>query len=447
MMMLAAWTALAAATVFPAPGAKNVPPDAVLQVAWDQTDNTAAPRQLRILDADSGSVADAIDVQPRVEVKDLGGLPGVKYYRVIFDRPRKASFFPRPGALLYGHHYAVEFPGVAGWRFSTAEAPPDPARPRLVVAADGTGDFCTVQGAVDAVTAHNREPRTIFIRRGTYVGMVFFHDKDALTFEGEDRKATVLTYTTNDKFNPSAGNPFAAGAPDPAAQPVHGGHIYRRGVFLAHQARHLMVRNLTIRNTTAHGGSQAEALILNGTPDADARIEHVDLYSFQDTLQINGSARLDDCFFEGDVDFMWGIGPCFFSRCTARSVRSEAFYTQVRNPDNAHGFVFVDCTFTGGEGVRDNYLSRIQPLRFPGSEVVLIDCTLTQSVGRTGWFFQPTAGQIGDTSRVRFFEAGSHRPDGTPVDVSSRNPASHQLTDPAVIARYRSPDFVLAPIP
>ena len=128
----------------------------------------------------------------------------------------------------------------------------------------------------------------------------------------------MLEYANNARFNPGNGNPYAPGA-GPAAAGARPRGIYHRGVFLADQADELVLANLTIRNTTPQGGSQAEAIILNGGAGARAVLKDVDLTSYQDTLQINGQAYVEDCFITGDVDFLWGKGPCFFEDCTFRA--------------------------------------------------------------------------------------------------------------------------------
>jgi pectin methylesterase-like acyl-CoA thioesterase len=388
----------------------------------------------------------------------IGGLPGYKYYTVIVAG-HEATIYPRHGVLAYGKTYYVtidagvfkDHAGLAGataWRFTTRAAPPAPGTTRLTVAADGTGDFCTVQGALDFIPDGNTTPTRITLRRGTYTEIVFFTNKHAITLVGEDRAQCVIAYATNDRFNPSSGNPFGGTAPDPsAAAPRPGGNIYRRGVFLAHRVNNLTLANLTIRNTTPQGGSQAEAVILNGTSTARAILKDVDLYSFQDTLQINGQAYLSNCYLEGDVDFMWGRGPCFFENCTARSVRSGAYYTQIRNPATNHGYVYVRCTFGGLPGIMGNYLSRIGTGRFPHSEVVLIDCVLGNAVLPVAWQFQGgREGNERDPASVHFWEFNSRAPDGTPVDTSLRLAGSRQLREPedaATIANYRNPTWVL----
>jgi pectin methylesterase-like acyl-CoA thioesterase len=453
-------------TAFPAPGATNIPPDAPLRLTFAAPPQPGLSGRIQVFDAATKLPVDTIDAAAPVATKTIGGLPGFRYYRVLIAG-NDVILSLKPGALGYGRSYYVTINAgtfIAGadrcdgigpdvWRFSTRAAPPAQDTTRVTVAADGSGDFCTVQGALDFIPEGNTLPRTIFIRRGTYHEIVFFTDKHALTLLGEDRKQTVIEYPNNAKFNDGGGNPYAKPGDHPSDASVHaGGHIYRRGVFLAHRVNDLTLANLTFRNTTPQGGSQAEALILNGTTAAHAIIKDVDFSSFQDTIQFNGQTYVTGCFIEGDVDFMWGTGPCFFENCTARSLRSGTYYTQVRNPATNHGFVFLRCTFDGAPGVTDNYLTRIEPHRFPHSEVVLLDCTLTDAVGAPAWLLQlPRPGTTGSTtspdiSQLHFWEFNSHTSDGKPVDASQRLPVSRQLTPPAdaaLIHDYSDPPTVL----
>ena len=445
---------------FPRPSAQNVCPDTPLRLVFAGLPALGSSGKIHIVDAATGKDADTIDVGVPVATKTIGGEPNYRYRPIIIS-DGEATLYPRNGALAYNTTYYVtadagvfKIAGVpsaalersSGWTFTTKRSGPTAGTTPLTVAADGTGDFCTVQAAIDFVPAGNTAPTTINIRRGLYTEIVFFTNKHALTLIGEDRRQTVIAYATNDRFNPTNGNPFGGNAPSPASARL-GGNIYHRGVFLAHGVNDLVLANLTVRNTTPQGGSQAEAIILNGTPNARAILKDVDLYSYQDTLQINGQAYLSGCYIEGDVDFMWGTGPCFFDHCTCRALRSGAYYTQIRNPGTNHGYVYVDCTFDGAQGIMGNYLSRIGTGRFPHSEVVLIDCTLTTAVHPTGWQFQGgREGNERDPASVHFWEANSRNPGGEPVDVSFRLPGSKQLTAPTdatTIGDYRNPSYVL----
>jgi len=452
-----------ATTLFPAAGAAHVCPDTPLKLTFASVPVLGAAGKIQVFDAGTRAVVETIDVSSPTATKTIGGFPDFKYYPVIVSG-REAAIYLKNSALAYDKTYYVTIdPGVfktdagndpgitdaAAWRFTTRHMPPAAGRDVINVAADGTGDFCTVQGALDFVPEGNTTPVTILVHRGTYNEIIAFTDKHAITLLGEDRRQTVIAYANNANFNASGGNPFAGNAPNPSAATKQGGSIYHRGMFLAQHVNDLTIANLTMRNTTKQGGSQAETIILNGTTEARAIIKDVDFYSFQDTIQINGQAFVSNCYIEGDVDFMWGTGPCFFENCTAHTVRTGAYYTQIRNPGTNHGFVYRLCTFDGAPGVTDNYLSRIAPGRFPASEVVLLDCTLGSSVIPAGWLLEKNPNAPNDPvtpAGVHFWEFNSHTADGRPIDASHRLPGSVQLKQPddaAMIRNYSDPTFVL----
>src|SRR4029077_16212739 len=86
------------------------------------------------------------------------------------------------------------------WQFTTRRAAPPAGAARIVVAADGSGDFATVQGAVDFIPAGST-PTTIFIKNGIYYELVNFTGRNHLTFLGEDRKKTIIAYPNKDRFS------------------------------------------------------------------------------------------------------------------------------------------------------------------------------------------------------------------------------------------------------
>jgi putative membrane-bound dehydrogenase-like protein len=451
-------TSQAVPVLFPVTDAKDVCPDTPLTITF-ATAPVIGSGTIEVLDASNDTFVETIDLTIATRTKTIGGIPNFNYRPVLITDNQAEIYLPNH-ALDYNKMYVVKisdgaFKGADGnalavlgvtnpWRFSTKASPPASGASRLIVAADGSGDFATVQGAIDFIPEGNRDPVTIFIRKGTYHEIVCYADKHNLTFLGEDRKQTIIAYANNERFNNNAGgNPFAQGQrANPSAATVRGGAIYRRGLFLAHHVSDLKIVNLTLRNTTPQGGSQAEAIILNGPPDSHAILTDVDLYSFQDTLQINGQAYISNCYLEGDVDFMWGKGPCFFENCETKTLRDNAYYTQIRNPDTNHGYIYHNCIFDGAPGVTGNLLSRIAPARFPASEVVLLNCTLTDAVGAVGWRLD----QATEAPDVHFWEYNSHDPAGNPVDTSTRLSISKQLTKPAddqTIENYSDPRWVL----
>jgi pectin methylesterase-like acyl-CoA thioesterase len=437
--------ALVASTIFPAAGARDVCADTPLRISFSAPP-AVGEGKIKVLDASDNSLVQSVDVTAKTATQSIGGLPHYQYYPLIISG-NDATIYLSNGSLAYGKSYYVmidagafrnasgPYSGISGrtdWKFSTKAMPPAAGTSKLNVAADGSGDFCTVQGAIDFVPDGNTARTTILLRKGTYIELIYLANKHALTFTGEDRTKSVISYANNAKFNPAS---------DKAT--------YHRGVFLAAGCRDLVINNLTIRDTTPRGGTQAEALILNGNTESKAIIANVDLYSFQDTLQFNCQTYICDSYIEGDVDFMWGKGPCFFENCHCYGTRSKAYYTQIRNPETNHGFVYHRCTFDGPDGVTGMYLSRIAPAVYPHSEVVLMDCVVGSAVSPVAWLLNVSAKSTTAPTAapdVHFWEYNSHAAAGRPVDVSKRLGVSRQLKSPddaELIADYSKPSFVL----
>ena len=434
-------------SVFPRDASTAAPPDTPLRITFPAPPTLGTSGKITVTDQVHNDLpVETIDISVQTKKQTIGGLANFNYYPIIINGNEADIYLPNgalhyrtayrvnidPGTFTVGQEAFAGFTAAHGWHFQTTDSPPAKGTTHLTVAPDGTGDFCTLQGALDFIPDGNTTPTTIFLRKGTYTELIYFNNKNNVTIEGEDRKQSIIAYANNNRFNNASG-------------------VYHRGVFLAHHCNNLVLNNLTIRNTTPRGGSQAEAIILNGTTTSRALLTNVDLYSFQDTLQINGQAYLSNCYIEGDVDFMWGSGPCFFENCHCYGTRNKAYYTQIRNPPTNHGYVYYHCTFDGPAAVTDMYLARIAPAVFPDSEVVLIDCVLGDSVGGAGWLLNTPRGAttkppVNRPMNIHFWEFNSHHADGTPVDVSKRLPVSRQLTQPqdaATIANYSDPTYVL----
>ena len=266
----------------------------------------------------------------------------------------------------------------------------------LVVASDGSGDFLTVQSAIDAAPSGSGARTTILIRRGTYAELLVVPaEKENLTVRGEDRHSTVIAAVNNAKLNP------------------------RRRELFSVAAAGFRLEHLTLHNLTPKGGSQAEAIHIN----ADRVVlEACDFVSFQDTLRLDGRVYAHDCRIEGDVDFIWGGGTAVFDHCAIHAIH-DGYLVQSRN-DAAHaGYVFLDCTITTAPDLTRFVLARIEPGRFPHSHVAFVGCHFGGLLTPAAWKLDSAA----DSSHLRFEEFGSTDLTGKPLDVSQRLPASRQL--------------------
>ena len=419
----------------PVNGASGVCADTILRITFDTAPVLGTAGRIRIFNVTNGATAvDTIDLslstpggtQPRA-------IAGSSYntYPVIISG-NTATIFPHLGLLTSNQTYYVTVEDVLGgvfkdstggtfagisdtnaWQFTTkAGGPINPTN--LVVAADGSGDFCTVQGVVDFVPSGNTTPRTINVRNGFYQEIVFINGKNNLTFIGQNRDLTQISYANND--------------------PLNGGTSLRPS-FRANGNDNALV-NLTLTNSTPKGGMQAEALRTDGKRII---VLSSKLASFQDTMLNNNSGDLvyvQDSLIQGDTDFIWGLSTTFITNCEIRTLSSGTQVTQARTGPGTNGFSFVRCQLTrANAGVTNCGLGR--DLGFTDGNVAFIECIVCDHI--TGWL-NPDA---------RYWEYGLTNCSGMPTQYNGV-----QLTngDPRLLLAISSTNWLygwqptLAPI-
>lgn len=375
----------------------------------------------------------------------IGGFTDGFHFHPVIVRGKTATIYPHNNLLEYGKSYYVKideevigvgdgsFKGIgdkAGWRFSTKKAGPDIRSGRLVVAADGSGDFNTVQGAVDYVPGHYSQQVTgvtVFIKNGDYEEIVYFRNKKGITFTGESRDGVVVHYPNNEVFNPHPANV--------ATNEWKGTFPSRRAAFMVDNCSDIVIKDMTIK-TDLKG--QAEGLLIVGERVV---VKDVTIEGSGDALQANGTVYLENCSIKGDGDNILGRGACFFKNC--EMISTGGCYVWVRNTAMSHGNVFVDCTFTTLDGKKTEFARAPENKGYcyPYAEVVLINCKL-EGISDVGW------GRVGgDTSNMKYWEYNSvDLKTGKPVDVSKRHPVSRQLKmpeDKEIIQNYSDPAYVL----
>jgi len=371
----------------------------------------------------------------------IGGFSdGFHFYPVIIH-DNTATIYPHNNLLQYNKTYYVQidpgvlsvadgsfkgFTGNSGWTFTTKRAGPSASAERVVVSADGKGDFSTVQGAIDFVPDRSARRVTIYVRNGNYEEIVYFRNKSNMTILGEDRDKVVVFYQNNEVFNPHPTNISTNEWP--------GTYPSRRAAFMGDNSTGIYLVNLTIK-TTARG--QAEGLLLMGDRNI---LSHVTVVGSGDALQVNGPVYITDSLIFGDGDTILGRGPAFFNRT---ELQSNGAFMWTRNTVANHGNVFLNSTFRKrGTGTPEIARAPVNNGRaYPNVEVVLINSKL-EGISPVGW-----GAMGGDTTNMHFWEYNStNLSDGKPVDVSQRKPESKQLTkekDAETIANYSNPAYVL----
>lgn len=245
----------------------------------------------------------------------------------------------------------------------------------------GSGDYVTVQDAVDAVPGNNTEPVEIYVKNGVYKEVVKVPaDKRFITKIGESAENTILSYDNYAKKSKPEGGTYGTSG--------------SASVFL--YASDFTAKNLTMQNTfdesTVEGGSQAVAVHTRGERMAFYNVRFI---GNQDTLLANsGSQHFNKCYIEGDVDFIFGVARAVFDDCDIVSVdrgssTNNGYITAAStNITEPYGFLFVNSRLKSEAAEGTVYLGR--PWH-PGGDpnaiasVVFKNSELGAHIHKDGW--------------------------------------------------------------
>ncbi|MDW7979988.1 MAG: pectinesterase family protein [Verrucomicrobiales bacterium] len=429
-------------------GVSGVCLDTLLRVRFNSASVALGTGALRIYDAE-GNLVETVDLSLNdVNNAQIRSIGGANYYAYpVIIRGNVATIYPRGGVLTSNKTYYVlmdtgffkdgtgaSIVGVTdtnAWRFTTKVALPDPyATTNVVVAADGMGDFATVQGAIDWIPANAQLPYTVQIRKGVYEEINRIPaGKNNITFVGEGWRETVITYANNNAFQLSLAGTAT------------------RCMFFA-GGNDLVFKNITFTNSTPQGGSQAEAMRVQGVR---IMFDNCTFCSYQDTILINtansSSGLFNKCLVQGDVDFIWGSGIGFFTNCEIRAMQrannAAGIYTQPRTPESTYGFIFVDSLLScSAPGMTNWSLARDAGNSYPYGNVAWINCRMDSHISPAGW----ADGGLTDKSTLRFWEYKSTDLTGTNlIPTNQRVWWSRQLQDWEA-AMLRDAATVFAPV-
>ena len=233
-----------------------------------------------------------------------------------------------------------------------------------VVAKDGSGDYSSIQEAINDSNSFPYQRKTIFIKNGIYHEKVKIHEWNTnISLIGESREQTIITY--DDYFNKI--------------------NLGKNSTFYTYtmlvEGEGFVAQNLTIQNSSGEVG-QAVALTLNANK---VLVSNCNILGNQDTLYTTGNANkqyVKDCYIEGTTDFIFGKATVLFENCILHSLK-DSYITAASTPEDvAHGFVFQNCKLTAAAGVTAVYLGR--PWRIY-AKTVFINCKMGKHIKSEGW--------------------------------------------------------------
>jgi pectinesterase len=271
---------------------------------------------------------------------------------------------------------------------------------KVVVAQDGSGDFQTIQAAVNSMPDHAQLRLTIFVKNGTYQEKLVIPSwKTKITLIGEDKEKTIITW--NDYSGKGTLNTFTS-------------------YTVLIQGNDFQAENITFENSAGTGVGQAVALHV----EADRCIfKNCRILANQDTLYTgvdNSRQYYVDCYIEGTTDFIFGPATAMFENCHIHC-KKNSYITAASTPQHKQfGYVFKNCTITTTSDVTKLYLGR--PWR-PYAKTVFLNCDLSENILPEGWhnWNKP------DAEKTSFY--AEYKSIGKGAKPVQRVPWSHQLTD------------------
>ena len=294
----------------------------------------------------------------REQAEKLGPAGCAEINAIAADGKPDTTHLGPIGRNTIGSIAAHEFVRVVPATRAMLGSSPPPMQ--VVVAADGSGDFKTIQMAIDhAPYVPEGQRLNIEIRPGTYKErLVVPQDRPRTTFLGTDAAKTIITAAMSAK---EAGGTFLSSTVD-----VQGAEFH--------------AENITFENTFGVG-SQAVALMIHSDK---AEFRHCRFLGWQDTLYAaTGRQYYKDCYIEGHVDYIFGNATAVFDNCEIHSKGDGYLTAQSRtSAEMTTGFVFYHSKLTAENQTKGSYLGR--PWR-PYSRVVVIECAMDGFIRAEGW--------------------------------------------------------------
>jgi len=273
------------------------------------------------------------------------------------------------------------------------------------VVPDGTGDFTTIQEAIDGTKSFPDTRITIYIKNGMYEEKVKIHTWNSrLTLKGESPDGVIIRW--DDYFK----------------KMDRGRNSTFHTATLLVQGDDFRAENLTVENTA---GPVGQALALSVEADRCV-FENCRMLGNQDTLYADGAnarQHYKNCYIEGTTDFIFGGATALFENCTIHS-KANSYITAASTPQGRpFGFVFLKCKLTAADGVNKVFLGR--PWR-SYAKTVFVECDMGGHIRPEGWHNWNSP----EKERTVFYAEGGNT--GPGADTANRVSWAKVLTDEEV---------------
>lgn len=237
----------------------------------------------------------------------------------------------------------------------------------IVVARDGTGEFRTIDEAIEVCRAFMEYQKVIYVKNGVYKEKLIVPSwLTNITICGEDRDKTIITY-------------------DDHANLRLEGTERKMGTFRTYtlkiEGTNITIKNITIENNAAKLG---QAVCIHTEGD-NLTFENCRILGNQDTIYTGTPGThcyFHNCYIEGTTDFIFGPSTAWFENCELHS-KANSYITAASTPQGQkYGYIFNHCRLTAEPGVDKVYLGR--PWR-PYAHTLFMNCEMGSHICPLGW--------------------------------------------------------------
>ncbi|NNN37381.1 pectate lyase [Streptomyces sp. S3(2020)] len=281
--------------------------------------------------------------------------------------------------------------GPRGSIGTTASTTAAAAATTLTVAKDGSGQYSTVQAAVNAVPANNASRVVISVKPGTYRELVKVpSNKPHVTIQGTggSRNDTVIVYNN------------ASGTPKPDGSGTYG---TGGSATVAVEADDFQARNLTISNDFDEKANQNlsghQAVALRTSADK-VFLDGIIVSGDQDTLLVDtaskdrlGRVYVKNSYVVGNVDFIFGRATTVIDKSVITLKKrwdgtSAGYVTAPSTAANRKGILIANSAVNGDVSSASFYLGR--PWHAGGDttldpQTTVRNTTLSAAIKSTPW--------------------------------------------------------------
>lgn len=279
----------------------------------------------------------------------------------------------------------------------------------VVVAHDNSGDYTTLQAAIDAAPVNSTQPYLIFIKNGEYDELINIpEEKPFLHIIGQDVEKTVIRHMIHcggkdsEFFEYSVNNEQSEN--------------YKHNAVMDNWGSDFYMENITLENTWGTSRQTGpQALAIRTCADRMA-FYNCRFRSFQDTwfTTVNDTDRhyIKNCLLEGAIDYIFGSGNILAEGTTFYNVRSGSVITAPSHTESTFGYVFRDCIIDGNEKAADGKVKFGRPWH-NNPKNIWINTTLRIPIDPRGWTDMGTIPAL-------FTDYNTHDINGLLSDVSQR---------------------------